>query len=164
MTAAASNNLLDNLDRAIVEATQAGLPLTAQPYHDVARQIGIPAEQVMMRMREMLQNGIIRRIGIVPNHFSLGWKFNGMTVWDVADAHVDDLGARVGALDFVTHCYQRPRFLPDWPYNLFAMIHAKNREDAQQQIDQIAALLDAHCRAHSNLFSTRILKKTGLRI
>lgn len=161
---ATDNNPLDDIDRAIIEATQAGLPLTAEPYHAVAREIGISAEHVMTRMRSMLQNGIIRRIGIVPNHFSLGWKFNGMTVWDVTDEHVDALGARVGALDFVTHCYQRPRFLPEWPYNLFAMIHAKDRDAAQQQIDQIAALLGTDCRAHSTLFSTRILKKTGLRI
>jgi DNA-binding Lrp family transcriptional regulator len=164
MTITPSNHPIDDIDRAIIEATQAGLPLTAQPYEDVADQIGIPAEEIMSRMRDMLQNGIIRRIGIVPNHFSLGWKFNGMTVWDVDDTQVDALGARIGALDFVTHCYQRPRFLPEWPYNLFAMIHAKNRDDAQRQIDQIAALLGTHCRAHSTLFSTRILKKTGLRI
>lgn len=164
MTAAPSNRPIDDIDRAIIEATQAGLPLTPQPYVAVADQIGIPAEEVMTRMRDMLDNGVIRRIGIVPNHFSLGWKFNGMTVWDVDDAQVDALGARIGALDFVTHCYQRPRFLPEWPYNLFAMIHAKNRDDAQRQIDQIAALLGTHCRAHSTLFSTQILKKTGLRI
>lgn len=152
------------MDRAIIEATQAGLPLSAQPYHEVARQVGITPDQVMARMREMLDHGIIRRIGIVPNHFSLGWKFNGMTVWNVADDYVDALGARVGALDFVTHCYRRPRFLSAWPYNLFAMIHAKSRDDADRQIEQIAELLGVHCHAHSTLFSTRILKKTGLRI
>lgn len=164
MTDTRTNQSLDNLDRAIIEATQAGLPLTTEPYHEIARQIGASPDQVMARMSDMLESGVIRRIGIVPNHFALGWKFNGMTVWDVADESVDALGARVGALDFVTHCYQRPRFLPEWPYNLFAMIHAKNREDAQHQIDQIAALLGVHYRAHSTLFSTRILKKTGLRI
>ena len=155
---------LDGIDRAIVEATQAGLPLTPEPYQEVAQRIGIPVDEVMDRMRTMLADGVIRRIGIVPNHFALGWTFNGMTVWDVADDQVDALGARVGALDFVTHCYRRPRFLPDWPYNLFAMVHARSRADAQTQIDQIAELLGEHCRSHSTLFSTKILKKTGLRI
>ena len=164
MTCPPPNPPLDGIDRSIIEATQAGLPLTPEPYQEIAQKIGIPVDQVMARMREMLSRGLIRRIGIIPNHFSLGWKFNGMTVWDVADEHVDDLGARVGALDFVTHCYRRPRFLPEWPYNLFAMIHARSRDDAQQKIDQITALLGAHCRAHHTLFSTRILKKTGLRI
>ena len=164
MTNTRINHALDGLDRAIIEATQAGLPLTAEPYHEIAGHIGATPDQVMVRLRDMLDSGIIRRIGILPNHFALGWKFNGMTVWDIADESVDELGLRVGALNFVTHCYQRPRFLPEWPYNLFAMIHAKSRDDAQRQIDQIAALLGGYCRAHSTLFSTRILKKTGLRI
>ena len=154
----------DTVDRAIIEATQAGLPLTSMPYDEVAQRIGVTPSVVMARLQQMLDRGLIRRIGLVPNHFALGWKFNGMTVWDVADEAVDQLGAQVGALPFVTHCYRRPRFLPEWPYNLFAMIHAKSRDDAQDKIDQISALLGADCRAHSTLFSTRILKKTGLRI
>lgn len=164
MTPGKEHTTLDGMDRAIVEATQGGLPLTPRPYLEIAQQIGIPVDTLMDRMRAMLENGIIRRIGIVPNHFALGWAFNGMTVWDVADDQVDTLGACVGALDFVTHCYRRPRFLPEWPYNLFAMVHAHSRADAQKQIDQIAALLGPHCRAQSTLFSTKILKKTGLRI
>ncbi len=164
MTPSTPPHPLDAIDRAIVEATQAGLPLTDQPYHEVARQIGIPVAQVQERMRAMLAHGVIRRIGIVPNHYALGWKFNGMTVWDVSDEQLDRLGALVGALDFVTHCYHRPRLLPEWRYNLFAMVHAKSRDEAQAQIDQIAALLGEHCHAHSTLFSTQILKKTGLRI
>lgn len=155
---------IDGVARAIIQATQAGLPLTPQPYHEIARQAGLSPDQVMERMRDMLDSGVIRRIGIIPNHYALGWKFNGMTVWDVDDAHVDRLGAAVGNLDFVTHCYRRPRFLPEWPYNLFAMVHAKSRDDADQQIAQIAQLLGVHCRAHSTLYSTKILKKTGLRI
>ena len=154
----------DAVDRAIIEATQAGLPLTPTPYDEVAQKIGVTPSVVLARLQQMLDRGLIRRIGLVPNHFALGWKFNGMTVWDVADEAIDQLGAQVGALPFVTHCYRRPRFLPEWPYNLFAMIHAKSREDAQGKIDQISALLGADCRAHSTLFSTRILKKTGLRI
>jgi DNA-binding Lrp family transcriptional regulator len=155
---------LDTLDRSIIEATQAGIPLTPAPYKAIAEQICTSPERVMERMRDMLDSGVIRRIGIIPNHFALGWKFNGMTVWDVADEHIDELGTRVGNLDFVTHCYRRPRFMPEWPYNLFAMIHAKSRDEADQKIGQIATLLGAHCRGHSTLFSTRILKKTGLRI
>lgn len=155
---------LDILDRSIIEATQAGIPLTPAPYKAIAEQIRTSPERVMERMRDMLDSGVIRRIGIIPNHFALGWKFNGMTVWDVADEHIDELGTRVGNLDFVTHCYRRPRFMPEWPYNLFAMIHAKSRDEADQKIGQIAALLGADCRGHSTLFSTRILKKTGLRI
>ena len=112
----------------------------------------------------MLDLGVIRRIGAVPNHYALGYTANGMSVWDVADERIDDLGARVGALEFVTHCYRRPRRLPDWPYNLFAMVHGKTRDEVLAQVAGIAALLGADCRAYDVLFSTAILKKTGLRI
>jgi DNA-binding Lrp family transcriptional regulator len=155
---------MDAIDRAIILATQKGLPLVQQPYHAVAEQVGITPDEVMERLHTMLESGVIRRIGAVPNHYALGYKANGMTVWDVADERIDELGARIGQLDFVSHCYQRPRQLPDWTYNLFAMVHGHDRAEAEQQALQIAELLGDACRAHEILYSTRILKKTGLRI
>ena len=155
---------LDEIDRRIVLATQSGLPLEPQPYHAVARQVGVSPEEVMARMRRMLETGMIRRIGAVPNHYALGYKANGMTVWDVPDEKVDELGERVGALDFVSHCYHRPRHLPDWPYNFFAMVHGHDRAEVEEQVRLIAELLGAANRGHEILYSTRILKKTGLRI
>ena len=112
----------------------------------------------------MLAAGLIRRIGAVPNHYRLGFTANGMSVWDVDDAAVDRLGAMVGALPGVSHCYRRPRHLPDWPYNLFAMLHGSSREEVVAEAEHIAALLGSRCRARDILFSTRILKKTGLRL
>lgn len=156
--------LLDAIDRQIIQATQAGLPLVAEPYQAIAEQLGLTAQEVMHRMADMQQAGIIRRIAAVPNHYKLGYRYNGMTVWDVDDQHVDNLGQRVAELPFVSHCYQRPRHLPDWPYNLFAMVHGKTEQDAERQIAIIAELLgDDACR-HAVLYSARILKKTGLRI
>ena len=155
---------LDEIDRRIVLATQSGLPLEPQPYHAVARQVGVSPEEVMARMRRMLETGMIRRIGAVPNHYALGYKANGMTVWDVPDEKVDELGERVGALDFVSHCYHRPRHLPDWPYNFFAMVHGHDRAEVEEQVRLIAELLGAANRGYEILYSTRILKKTGLRI
>lgn len=155
---------IDELDRRIIQATQEGLPLTPQPYHQIAQQLGTTAEEVMARMTRMLEEGIIRRIGAVPNHYALGYKANGMTVWDVPDERIDDLGAAVGALDFVSHCYQRPRYLPEWPYNFFAMVHGRDRAEVEEKTRRIAALLGDADRGHEILYSTRILKKTGLRI
>lgn len=96
-------------DRAIIRATQAGLPLVARPYHALADALGVSAETVMARLKAMLDDGIIRRIGAVPNHYALGLAHNAMTVWDVEEAALGDLGRRVGALPFVTHAYHRPR-------------------------------------------------------
>jgi DNA-binding Lrp family transcriptional regulator len=154
----------DDVDRRIVQATQAGLPLTPRPYHAVADQLGLSPETVLARLAAMQENGMIRRVGVVPNHYALGYTANGMTVWDVADDRVDELGEAVGRLTFVSHCYRRPRRLPLWPYNLFAMVHARSREQAEADARQIAALLGDACRKSDILFSSRILKKTGLRL
>ncbi len=155
---------MDEIDRALIVATQGGLPLVARPYHTIGEQIGIAGEEVMRRMQVLLNGGIIRRIGAVPNHYAIGWTANGMTVWDVADDKVDTLGPLVGALPFVTHSYRRPRALPAWPYNLFAMVHGSSREECSAKALEIRALLGDACRANDILYSTRILKKTGLRI
>ena len=155
---------MDHIDRKIISASQAGLPLTPEPYQSLAEQIGISSDELMQRLRHMQERGIIRRIGAVPNHYKLGYKHNGMTVWDIDDAYIDELGKKIGTLEFVSHCYHRPRHLPDWPYNLFAMVHGKTAEAAELQIQQIADLLGEQCRAYEVLYSTRILKKTGLRI
>ena len=156
--------ILDEVNRQIIQATQSGLPLVSRPYHDIAEGLGITASEVISRMKAMQQAGIIRRIAAVPNHYALGYKGNGMSVWDVPSELVNELGNKVGALDFVSHCYHRPRFLPDWPYNLFAMVHAHNREEALLLVDMIAKLLGEHDRGHDVLFSKRILKKTGMRL
>jgi DNA-binding Lrp family transcriptional regulator len=158
----------DELDRAIVLATQAGLPLVPEPYAAVAAGLGISEAELLARLQTMLARGLIRRIGAVPNHYAIGYTANGMSVWDVDDAAVDAVGEFVGALDFVTHCYRRPRQLPAWPYNLFAMVHGRSREAVAERIDDIAGLLEREfagaCRARDVLFSSAILKKTGLRI
>jgi len=151
------------LDRAILRATQAGLPRVPRPYHAVAQAVGVAPEVVIARLRAMLASGAIRRVGVVPNHYRLGWTANGMSVWDVDDARVDELGERIGALPGVSHCYRRPRRLPEWRYNLFAMVHGRERAECETQVDEIAAVLGDAARAHEVLYSTRVLKKTGLR-
>jgi len=156
--------LLDAIDRQIIVATQSGLPRVARPYHAIAAQLGVAAEEVMHRLQRMLETGIIRRIGAVPNHYALGYKANGMSVWDVPDERVRELGEKIGALDSVSHCYLRPRHLPAWPYNLFAMVHGRDRAEVEAKVRAIADLLGTADRGHTVLYSTRILKKTGLRI
>ncbi|MBL8700227.1 MAG: AsnC family transcriptional regulator [Alphaproteobacteria bacterium] len=155
---------MDDIDRRLVAAVQRGLPLVPRPYHAVAEAIGVEPGEVMSRLRAMLARGAVRRIGAVPNHYALGYRANGMTVWDVDDARTDELGAVVGALEFVSHCYRRPRHPPQWPYNLFAMVHGRSRDEVEAKTAQIAARLGDAARAHQILYSTRILKKTGLRL
>jgi DNA-binding Lrp family transcriptional regulator len=145
-------------------ATQGGLPLVPRPYAQIARQLGAAPDEVMQRLQRMLDRGVIRRIGAVPNHYSLGFRGNGMSVWDVPDEKIRKYGRKIGNLDFVSHAYHRPRQLPEWRYNLFAMVHGRNRDEVLVKVALIADLLGEDNRGHEVLFSTRILKKTGLRI
>jgi len=160
-TAAAA---VDDLDGAIVAATQAGLPLVPEPYATVAETIGRNTETVIDRLTNMLSTGAIRRIGAVPNHYRLGLRGNGMSVWDIRDEQADAIGERIGALDFVSHCYLRPRRPPLWPYNLFAMVHGRDRVEVESRVAVIASMVGDQDRRHTVLHSTAVLKKTGLRL
>ncbi len=155
---------LDAVDRRIIAATQGGLPLVPEPFHQLAETLGLTAEEVMERLQRMQAAGAVRRIAAIPHHYALGFKANGMTVWDVPDDRVDVLGPQVGALDFVSHAYRRPRHPPRWPYNLFAMVHGRSRDEVEAQVAVIADLLGDANRGHQVLYSTRVLKKTGLRL
>ncbi|WP_076602258.1 siroheme decarboxylase subunit beta [Aromatoleum tolulyticum] len=158
----------DDLERRIIVATQGGLPLVSDPWGAVADELGIPPQELLARIRSMLERGVIRRIGAVPNHYAIGYTANGMSVWDIDDEAIDAVGEWLGALAAVTHCYRRPRRLPDWPYNLFAMVHGRSHDAVRDQLEDIAARLEVRfpcaCRARDVLFSSAILKKTGLRI
>jgi DNA-binding Lrp family transcriptional regulator len=155
---------LDATDRRILKATASGLPLTPHPFEEVARWLVLPETEVIARMQAMQDDGVIRRVALAPNHYALGLSANGMSVWDIDDAQAEALGDRIGAQTYVSHCYLRPRALPDWPYNLFAMLHGHTRAEVEAKRADIAALLGAACRGSDILYSTRILKKTGMRL
>jgi len=152
------------IDRQIVVATQGGLPLSLRPYDELAETLGVDADVIRERMQHMLEQGQIRRIGVVPNHYKLGFGANGMSVWDVDDDEISRCGQEIGRLDFVSHSYHRPRCLPEWPYNLFAMVHGRTRAEVEGKVEVIAGILGDAQRSHDVLFSTRVLKKTGLRL
>jgi len=152
------------LDQAILSATQGGLPLVPRPYAAVSERLGASESAVIERLSAMLRGGAIRRIGAVPNHYRLGLSGNGMSVWDVPDERALAVGERLGALDSVSHCYLRPRRPPVWPYNLFAMVHGRDRDEVVAKVAVMADVAGADSRGHEVLFSSALLKKTGLRL
>jgi len=159
-----SGSRIDAIDRRLILATQAGLPLTSRPFATVGAQLGIEESEVIERFKRLKAAGVVRRIAVVPNHYAVGYRANAMTVWDVPDDRIDEVGRRVGALDFVSHCYRRPRHIPAWRYNLFAMVHGRDREEAERRITKLRAVIGEDAEAHDVLWSRRILKKTGLRL
>lgn len=148
----------------IVAATQGGLPLVPEPFAQLDAELGLERGTLIEAFGEMLRGGVIRRIGAVPNHYRLGLRGNGMTVWDVPDERVVELGERIGGMDFVSHCYQRPRHPEIWRYNLFAMVHGQDRQEVLHKTARLRAVLGDDVRAHDVLFSSAVLKKTGLRL
>ncbi len=159
-----AHTMLDPIDRKLIEATQAGLPIAHRPYAEIARGLDLSEADVIARLEDLIARGVVRRIAVAPNHYALGMTANGMTVWDIEDEAVSETGHLIGALDFVSHCYQRPRALPAWPYNLFAMVHGKTRAEVEGKRAEIATLVSGRCRGSDILYSKRILKKTGLRL
>jgi DNA-binding Lrp family transcriptional regulator len=153
-----------SLDRRIVQSLQGGMPLVPRPYDAVAEAIGVAPEIVRERVAAMLADGRIRRIGAVLRHRRLGYEANAMVVWDVPDERLGGIAPALARDAAVTLCYRRARAAPDWPYNLYCMVHGRDRAEVEGKVAEIATVLADAARARDVLYSTRILKKTGLRI
>jgi len=143
-------------------AVQDGFPLSATPYRDVAAAVDAPVEAVTAAVERLREAGCIKRVGCVVNHLVTGFDANCMVVWDVPDGERDERGVAVGRLPFVTLCYHRPR-RPEmgWEYNLFTMVHGRERAAVDEKIDELAA--DHLPYDHERLYSTATLKQTGAR-
>ncbi|MFB6207581.1 MAG: Lrp/AsnC family transcriptional regulator [Haloglomus sp.] len=155
-------------ERDLVLAVQDGLPLTETPYADVAAEIDQPVDWVLETLKRFDAEEKVRRVGVVPNHYALGYTENGMTVWNVPDDAVDEVGPAVASLEFVTHCYERPRHEGVWPYNFFAMTHGRSEKESERRVQQVREVMAEYWDVGEDdwdtLFSTRILKKTGIRL
>jgi DNA-binding Lrp family transcriptional regulator len=155
-------------ERDLVVEIQGGLPVTETPYADVAEAIGADPEWVRATIKRFELEGKVRRVGLVPNHYALGYTENGMTVWNVPDEVVGEVGPHVAEFEFVTHCYRRPRHEGVWPYNFFAMTHGRSEAESDARIEEVRERMAEHWDVGEDdwdsLFSTRILKKTGIRL
>jgi len=150
-------------ERDLIAAVQDGLPLDPHPYAAVGRMVGLSEAEVIEGLRRLIERGVIRRFGLVLSHRNLGYRANGMVVWDIPDDNVGEIGDRLAALPFVTLCYRRPRRLPDWPYNLFCMIHGRDRRTVEALTEKAARAVGAADLPRAMLFSTRQFKQRGAR-
>lgn len=148
-------------DRELIKIVQHGLPLVSRPYADIAARLSTTEQDVIQGLTRLINNGAIKRYGVVVRHRELGYKANGMVVWDIADDSVDELGSCIGKFSCVTLSYRRPRRLPDWPYNLFTMVHGRDREEVKQKVAEIVETCGLHDIDHAILFSTRRFKQRG---
>jgi len=154
---------LDEQDKRLISAIQSGLPLCPHPYAEIGKHIGMSEAEVIQRLQQLMADDFIKRMGVVVRHHELGYRANAMVVWDIPDAQVRELGQCMGQFEFITLCYQRPRRLPDWRYNLFCMIHGRNRQEVLSCVDFVIERCALQDISHEVLFSQRRFKQRGAR-
>lgn len=153
--------IVDELDKELLATLANGLPLTMTPYADIARELGTSEADVLRRLQRLIHQGIVGRFGVVVRHRELGFVANAMAVWDIPDNQVADVGRCLAAYPFVTLCYQRPRRPPTWPYNMFCMIHGRDRSTVLEQIGRLNRDLGMGHLPQAVLFSRRRFKQRG---
>ena len=154
---------LSEKETALIQIIQGGLPLVPAPYQEIGRQLDMTEQEVIINISRLQAKGIIKRFGVVVRHRELGFRFNAMVVWNIPDERIRELGRCIGKYPFVTLCYQRPRRLPQWPYNLFSMIHGRDRDEVTANVQALIDECELDDIAHELLFSRRRFKQRGAR-
>ncbi|HEU4611600.1 MAG TPA: Lrp/AsnC family transcriptional regulator [Casimicrobiaceae bacterium] len=158
---------LDARERAIAAALQPGLPLVSRPYASLARRAGLPAaggeDDVLAQLSRWLDDGTLRRLGVIVRHRALGYEANAMAVWDVPDDELDAAGRRLACEAAVNLAYARARARPAWPYNLYCVVHGRVRAEVDAELDAIGARCRLDRYPHLRLFSRTAFKQCGAR-
>lgn len=149
-------------DMSLLQALEDGLPVCPRPYAEIANRMGTTEDAVIEGLAGLLNSGVIKRLGLVVRHRELGYTANAMVVWDIVDEKVAAVGERFASHPFVTLCYRRDRHRPHWPYNLFCMIHGRDRQTVHAQIEQLRTC--AEDPPMDVLFSLRRFKQCGARL
>ncbi len=153
--------MLDDLDKEIIQVLQEGLPLVKRPFLALAQKLGISEEELLAKVRDFLAQGIIRRFGAVVRHQDLGYTSNVMVVWEVPEKRLEEVGHLMAGFDQVSHCYQRFPSLPEWPYNLYTMIHGRTPEECYRVVKALSQV--SGISNYQMLFSLEELKKASMK-
>jgi DNA-binding Lrp family transcriptional regulator len=156
---------LDRSLRRIVAVLQEGLPLAPRPYLALAEEAGLAGaegeQRVLRQLAEWLRDGVVKRLGVIVRHRPLGFVANAMAVWDVPDPIVDAMGSALAREPGITLCYRRARALPAWPYNLYCMLHGRDRGLVERELDGIGTRTGLARHPHARLFSRAAFTQRG---
>ena len=152
--------MLDAQDRQLLEHIQLGLPVCPRPYLEIGKLCGMTEAEVIERLTRLKQQGLIKRMGVIVKHRQLGYHANAMIVWNIPDNLIKQRGSVISQFSFVTLCYQRPR-QPEWPYNLYCMIHGKDKASVLKQLEQLVDACSLSAFDQEILFSNRCFKQRG---
>lgn len=153
--------MIDLIDRQLIELLQEGIATISRPYALIGEQLNISEKEVLVRLSRLKKQGLIKRLGVIVNHRKLGYHSNAMVVFDVFDPLVEQIAEQMSAFNFVNLCYLRPRRGEQWPYNLYCMIHGKDREKVLQQLEQLIDSCQLSSNNHEVLFSQQCFKQRG---
>ncbi|MHC8495030.1 siroheme decarboxylase subunit beta [Thalassospira sp. SM2505] len=146
---------LTELHHRLIEQLRDGLPICPQPYAVIANTLGITEEGVISALDQLIENGLVNRFGMILHHRALGYQANAMCVFDVPDPMAADIGQAMARLPYVTLCYRRERVAGVWPFNLYCMIHGRDKHTVRAQIRHMTARLDLCDMPQKVLFSKR---------
>jgi len=152
--------MFSSLDISIIRKMQEDLPLVPQPYKLIAKELGIKENELLEKIKEFCDKGIIRRFGATLNHRNIGFKSNAMVVWIVPEERIKEVSKNMILFDQVSHCYQRPTFL-NWPYSIFTMIHGETKEECEKVVKEIINVVNIN--DYNVLYSTKELKKSSMK-
>lgn len=153
--------MIDQRDLQLLTLTQQGLPVCPRPYAVIGEKLDMQEQEVIDRLSSLKQQGLIKRLGVIVKHNKLGYKANAMVVWDIPDPQIKHYGQKISQVDFVTLCYQRPRKGQHWPYNLFCMIHGKDKKTVLKQLESLIETCGLKHFKHDILFSRQCFKQRG---
>jgi DNA-binding Lrp family transcriptional regulator len=147
---------LTERDKEFIRELQKDLPVTKEPFNELADNLGITTSELFAKAKEYEGIGIMRRYAAILRHRDAGFVANGMVVWHVPEERIDEAGFKLAAFPQVSHCYRRPIY-PDWRFNLFSMVHARTLEAAEKMAVEMSETLGI--KDYQILFSSREFKK-----
>lgn len=152
--------MINSLDKKIIRRLQESISITASPYEEIASELNINEDELIQRVKSYNKTGILKRIGAILYHRKAGFNANAMVVWKINNEDLDNIGKYMSSLSEVSHCYERKPCC-SWDYNLYTMIHEKDRERCNKIIEKIARSIGVE--NYRILYSTKELKKTSMK-
>jgi DNA-binding Lrp family transcriptional regulator len=151
--------MLSQLEKSVIASIQGDIPITPRPYLEIADKLGISEESLLQTLKDLCARGVIRRFGATLRHQKSGFEANAMTAWQVEEERIEEVGKIMASFREVSHCYRRNP-TPQWPYNLYTMIHGQSEEACVRTARRIAD--KARVSTYTLLFSQLELKKTSM--
>ena len=152
--------IVDNIDKKIIKALETDIPLTLNPYQQIAADLNIEQAELLRRLQKLKERKILKRVSGILHHRDSGYQANGMFICHFNKKEIDKAGQEISKLEAVSHCYQRQTY-QNWPYNFYAMMHAKNKEELENKIKELVA--DYEIEDYQILYSIEELKKTSMK-